>query len=147
MVGEQVVDVDEAADRILKCKTGIAEAIRDQKWVDGFRTQCFCTDNKLWLPRVWLNDNVRLMHCAQEFLFCSYFCWVVYVLITLTIRQDLLCTVHTSNLFQTERTVCICGYTYLFQHLSIEALGVHAWFCFSVEFIYCSTCNGRFFKK
>ena len=25
MVGEQVVDVDEAADRILECKAGIAE--------------------------------------------------------------------------------------------------------------------------
>ena len=31
MVGEQVIDVDEAADRILECKAGIAEAIRDQK--------------------------------------------------------------------------------------------------------------------
>ena len=35
MVGEQVVDVNEAADRILECKAGIAEAIRDQKGVVG----------------------------------------------------------------------------------------------------------------
>ena len=93
------------------------------------------------IARVWLND-VRLMHCAQEFLFCSYFCWVFYVLITLTVRQQLLCTVHMSNLFRTERSVCVCGYTYLFQHLSIETPGVHAWFSFSVEFICYSTCNG-----
>ena len=45
VVGEQVVDVDEAADRILECKAGIAEVIRDQKWVFGFQTRCFCTDN------------------------------------------------------------------------------------------------------
>ena len=49
MVGEQVVDVDEAADRILECKAGIAKAIRDQKWVVGFRTQCFCTGRQIAL--------------------------------------------------------------------------------------------------
>ena len=57
MVGEQIVGVDEAADRTLECKVGIAEAIRDkkfivgiaeairdQKFVVGFRTRCFCFD-------------------------------------------------------------------------------------------------------
>ena len=40
MVGEQIVRVDEAADRTLECKAGIAEAIRGQKYVIGFRTRC-----------------------------------------------------------------------------------------------------------
>ena len=41
MVGEQIVRVDEAADRSLECKAGIAEAIRDQKYVIGFQTRFF----------------------------------------------------------------------------------------------------------
>ena len=41
MVGEQVIDVDEAVDRTLECKAGIAEVIRDQKWVVGFQTWMF----------------------------------------------------------------------------------------------------------
>ena len=44
MVGEQIIGVDEAADRTLECKVGIAEASRDQKFVVGFRTRCFCFD-------------------------------------------------------------------------------------------------------
>ena len=45
MVGEQIVRVDEAADRTLECKAGIAEAIRDQKYVIGFRTRFFFLTN------------------------------------------------------------------------------------------------------
>ena len=44
VVGEQIVGVDEAADRTLECKVGIAKAIRDQKFVVGFRTRCVCFD-------------------------------------------------------------------------------------------------------
>ena len=44
MVGEQIVGVDEAVDRILECKAGIAEAIQDQKFVIGYRTRWFCSD-------------------------------------------------------------------------------------------------------
>ena len=41
VVGEQIVRVDEAADRTLEWKAGIAEVIRDQKYVIGFRTRFF----------------------------------------------------------------------------------------------------------
>ena len=49
VVGEQIVGVDEAADRTLECKLRIAEAIRDQKFVVGFRTRCFCFDKLIAL--------------------------------------------------------------------------------------------------
>ena len=45
MVGEQIVGVDEAADHTLEYKVGIAEAIRDQKFVVGFQTRCFVLTN------------------------------------------------------------------------------------------------------
>ena len=44
VVGEQIIGVDEAADRTLECKVGIAKAIWDQKFVVGFWTRCFCFD-------------------------------------------------------------------------------------------------------